>query len=150
MTTIKTGIDRVTAAITHPASSSSTTSATKNTTGTNTTKETTSKTTEIPTLGTREDDEKTALSLGNDLSSLEELYIKAFRADPKNARAAIKEIADKLGIPAGEREGLTLDGLKAELQVRYQRSAQNLDAFMQLMKNRFEIFKSLVNKLDVR
>lgn len=150
MTTIKTGIDRVTAAITNPTSSSSTTSATKTTTGKRTTTETTPQTTDGPTLGTRKEDEKTAISLGNDLSNLEELYIKAFRADQKNASAAIKEIADKLGIPENERGSLTLDGLKAELQVRYQRSAQNLDAFMQLMKNRFEIFKNLVNKLDVR
>jgi hypothetical protein len=150
MTTVKTGIERVTAAITHPTSSTSSTSATKTTTKKGTTAETTPKTTESFTLGTRKEDEKTALSLGNDLSNLEELYIKAFRADPKNANAVIKEISDKLGIPESEHGSLSLDGLKAELQVRYQRSAQNLDAFMQLMKNRFEIFKSLVNKLDVR
>lgn len=92
------------------------------------------------------DHEKAAFRLANQVENQESLLMKLYAAPEFSTKEAEQKFLKDNGLA---KYG-TLEGARQAIQIKYQRTVKAMEFFLQLMKNRFDILRGQIQKLDLR
>lgn len=90
-------------------------------------------------------EERIGSGIASNVSSLENKIMKLYTTpefkDKKSEQAWLKK--------NGFNEFADLDGARKAIEIKYQRAVRGLEAFMQLIRNKYDILKEQIRKLAV-